>query len=73
MQDLVRQQSAKVYDALANEGGTVYICGSSGKMPQAVREALIEVFEKEGGMEREGAEGVLVGMEKGGRYRQETW
>lgn len=42
-------------------------------MPQAVREALIEVFQSEGKMEREDAEKLLVVMEKGGRYRQETW
>jgi len=42
-------------------------------MPQAVREALIEVFQGEGKIEREDAERYLVGMEKGGRYKQETW
>jgi sulfite reductase alpha subunit-like flavoprotein len=62
-----------VYDALAKKNGIVYICGSSGKMPQAIREALIEVFQEHGMMEREEAEQYLVGMEKGGRYKQETW
>ena len=47
--------------------------GSSGKMPQAVREALIEGFQEHGGMSRGDAEAYLVGLEKGGRYRQETW
>jgi sulfite reductase alpha subunit-like flavoprotein len=42
-------------------------------MPQAVREALIEVFQKEGGMDRDAAEAYLVNMEKVGRYKQETW
>lgn len=51
----------------------VYICGSSGKMPQAVREALIEVFQEGGSMTREDAEGYLTRMEKEGRYKQETW
>ncbi|KAF2819368.1 NADPH dependent diflavin oxidoreductase-like protein 1 [Ophiobolus disseminans] len=73
VQDLVRQEPAKVYDALAKKDGIVYICGSSGKMPQAIREALIEVFQSEGEMEREDAEKYLVGMEKSGRYKQETW
>lgn len=73
VQDLVRQQSAKVYDALAKKDGIVYICGSSGKMPQAIREALIEVLQGEGNMEREDAEKYLLAMEKGGRYKQETW
>ncbi|KAH6150254.1 NADPH-dependent diflavin oxidoreductase 1 [Parastagonospora nodorum] len=73
VQDLVREQSASVYDALANKNGIVYICGSSGKMPQAVREALIEVFGNHGELSREDAEKYLVGMEKEGRYKQETW
>ncbi|KAF1917309.1 NADPH dependent diflavin oxidoreductase-like protein 1 [Ampelomyces quisqualis] len=73
VQDLVRQQSRRVYDALASKSGVVYICGSSGKMPQAIREALLETFEKHGEMDRDTAEKYLAGMEKAGRYRQETW
>lgn len=73
VQDLLRQQSALVYNALATHNGIVYICGASGKMPQAVREALIEVFQKHGKLDRDSAEKYLVALEKGGRYRQETW
>jgi sulfite reductase alpha subunit-like flavoprotein len=73
VQDLLRQHGESVYNALANKNGIVYICGSSGKMPQAIREALIEVFEKHGEMDRLDAEKYLLGMEKGGRYKQETW
>ncbi|KAF2852607.1 riboflavin synthase domain-like protein [Plenodomus tracheiphilus IPT5] len=73
VQDLVRQQSALIYNALTNHNGIIYICGSSGKMPQAIREALIEGFQHHGSLEREEAEKYLVGMEKRGRYRQETW
>jgi len=46
-------------------------------MPQAVREALVEVLEHGGaegrGMEREEAERYLAGMEREGRFQQETW
>lgn len=73
VQDLVRQQCVLVYDALANKNGIIFICGSSGKMPQAVREALIEVFQEHGRLSREEAEAYLVTLEKSGRYRQETW
>jgi sulfite reductase alpha subunit-like flavoprotein len=73
VQDLVRQQSTLTFKALAEKGGMVYVCGSSGKMPQAVREALIEVFQKEGKMERRDAERYFERMEKEGRYKQETW
>ncbi|KAL1605156.1 NAPDH-dependent diflavin reductase [Paraconiothyrium brasiliense] len=73
VQDLVRQQSVRIYEALAKRDGIVYICGSSGRMPQAIREALIEAFQSHGSMEREEAEAYLVKMEKCGRYKQETW
>lgn len=73
VQDLVRQQSEKVYDAVVNKSGIIFICGSSGKMPQAVREALIEGFQEHGKLSRDDAEAHLVSLEKSGRYRQETW
>jgi sulfite reductase alpha subunit-like flavoprotein len=73
VQDLIRQQSARVYETLARQDGIVYICGSSGRMPQAIREALIEAFETHGNLEREAAEVYLATMEKNGRYKQETW
>lgn len=46
---------------------------TSGKMPQAVREALIEVIQQQGQETREHAESWLVDMETSGRYQQETW
>ncbi len=73
VQDLVREQAQLVYQLLHEQSGIVYICGSSGRMPQAVREALIEVFERGGYMERDAAESYLLSMEKEGRYKQETW
>ena len=73
VQDVLREQSGRVYDAVARHNGIIFICGSSGKMPQAVREALIEGFQEHGEFSREEAEAYLVGLEKGGRYRQETW
>lgn len=73
VQDLVREQAELVYRLLHEQSGMVYICGSSGRMPQAVREALIEVFQQGGSMEREVAEAYLLDMEKEGRYKQETW
>ncbi|KAI9793689.1 MAG: NAPDH-dependent diflavin reductase [Peltula sp. TS41687] len=73
VQDVIREQAEVVYRLLHDRSGIVYICGSSGKMPQAVREALIEVFQSQGAVEREDAEKQLLAMEKEGRYKQETW
>lgn len=75
VQDKIREHAGRFYKILIEMGGSVYICGSSGRMPQAVREALIECFQMEtariGG--REWAEEYLLQMERDGRYKQETW
>lgn len=73
VQDLIKQQSELVFRSLHNEQGIVYVCGSSGKMPQGVRTSLIEVFKHIGNMNQETAEDYLLQMEKHGRYKQETW
>jgi sulfite reductase alpha subunit-like flavoprotein len=62
-----------VYSLLAERGGIVFICGSSGRMPQAVRQALTDVFITEGSMTLADAEEFLKRLEKEGRYLQETW
>lgn len=46
---------------------------SSGKMPQAVREALLDVMEKESKITRSQVEAWFKHMETMGRYQQETW
>ena len=76
VQDLIRENYGLFLRLLRDLQGTVFICGSSGKMPQAVREALIETFHQgcgEGEAGRQEAEKYLMEMEKVGRYRQETW
>ncbi|KKK26546.1 hypothetical protein ARAM_002953 [Aspergillus rambellii] len=78
VQDVIRENFSLVFKLLHDKGGAVYVCGSSGRMPQAVREALIESFQFGGDVDtqrfsRREAEEYLVGMEKTGRYKQETW
>ena len=73
VQDVIRQQGRLVYELLCEKDGLVYVCGSSGKMPAAVREALVHAFQHGGGMARAVAEAYLAEMEKEGRYKQETW
>ncbi|KAH8802709.1 hypothetical protein F5884DRAFT_480027 [Xylogone sp. PMI_703] len=77
VQDIVRQQGSLVY-RLLREGAVVVVCGSSGKMPLAVRSALVDVMMQEDAPDgswksREGAEGYMSLLEKEGRYIQETW
>ncbi|EZF31884.1 hypothetical protein H109_03036 [Trichophyton interdigitale MR816] len=76
VQDALRENSAMFYELLHEKGGSVFVCGSSGRMPQAVREALIEAFQAplgDSAESRQTAEKYLIDMEKVGRYKQETW
>lgn len=73
VQDLIRQKASLVYQILERDGGKVYVCGSSGNMPRAVREALSNVLQEHGQMEIDKANEYLDQMEKDGRYKQETW
>ena len=73
VQDVIRQQASSIHHLLVELGGTVYVCGSSGKMPKAVRAALADVFREEGNINDKAAERYLESMEKEGRYQQETW
>ena len=73
VQDLVKEQSELIYRLLYESEGIVYVCGSSGKMPKAVRVALTEAFSLHGNMKPGDAEAYLQTMEKEGRYKQETW
>lgn len=73
VQDLIKEQSTIVFRLLHQSKGIIYVCGSSGNMPRAVRASLVEAFKISGGLEQAAAEAYLLGMEKEGRYRQETW
>lgn len=76
VQDIIREDFRLYYELLHNRNGSVYVCGSSGRMPQAIREALIESFEHgpgTGEFNRQAAEDYLLGIERIGRYKQETW
>ena len=81
VQDRLRENAKIVLDALCNKKATVVVCGSSGPMPKAVREALVDMLTSPGfearqahlPVTREEAEIYLANMEKQKRYLQETW
>ncbi|PWN26665.1 riboflavin synthase domain-like protein [Jaminaea rosea] len=74
VQDVLRRQGEAVWDQILLEGAWVYICGSSGKMPEGVREAVLDIAEEHGGLERDQAERfVSERLEAGGRWREECW
>ena len=81
VQDRIREHANLLSDQICNRNATVIVCGSSGQMPKAVREALVDALVAGGASPefrllfgtRRDAEAHLERMEKQGRYKQETW
>lgn len=73
VQDVISRNSTAVYDKLVRRHGKLFISGSSGKMPQAVKEAVVEIIVGEEGISKEVAVAKVAEIEKEGRWVQETW
>ena len=73
VQDVVSRDGKIVYDYLIRRNGALFISGSAGKMPQAIKETVIRIIESEQSITREEALKVHSKLEKQGRWKQETW
>lgn len=72
VQDVLLQQSKRVYDLLS-QNAIIYVCGSSGNMPKSVRATILKIIEKEAGFSPEESEACVAAIEAKGAYIQETW
>ena len=72
VQDSIREASLVVREMIL-QGAAIIVCGSSGSMPKAVREAIVCALCSDASMTRRDAEGLLSTLETQGRYKQETW
>lgn len=104
VQDRIRENSELIWEYLRERDATIIVCGSSGAMPKAVRQAIVDALVNEGQKRSEAktgsqasastdldlddqgeahseapilteadAELYLAGLERVGRYKQETW
>jgi len=67
------ENSALVWDVLVNKQGWCYIAGNSQRMPADVTEGLLEIFMKEGKMDKSRAEEFLKSLESTRHFQSETW
>ncbi|KAG6850389.1 hypothetical protein H0H93_013944 [Arthromyces matolae] len=72
VQDRIREDATLVWKLL-EDGAWVYISGSSNKMPAAVKAALAETVEMEGGYQNEAAVRYVNEMIREGRLWEECW
>lgn len=75
VQDRIRENSEVIRDFLADPRSMVIVCGSSGAMPKAVRQALQDVLGVNNDPESKEhiPQDFITQLEKTGRYKQETW
>lgn len=77
VQDKIREHGQTIAHLVCNPSTNIFVCGSSGAMPKAVREALLDVLIEHASPEqpwtRDEAEAFIAIMEKEDRYIQETW
>lgn len=75
VQDRIREHAETLARLMRDENTIVVVCGASGQMPKAVRQALTDVLASQSldGLTQEDAEAYVSNMEKTGRLKQETW
>ncbi|KAK0558151.1 NAPDH-dependent diflavin reductase [Tilletia horrida] len=73
VQDKIAEHGQLVWELLSQGGAYFYISGSSGKMPEAVREAVKRAVREHGQMDEAQAERYLDGLEAKGRWQEECW
>ncbi|EEF31396.1 NADPH fad oxidoreductase, putative [Ricinus communis] len=72
VQHKIRKHSQRIWD-LVLRGASIYVAGSSTKMPSDVMSAFEDIISKEAGVSRETALTLLRRLEKDGRYHVEAW
>jgi cytochrome P450/NADPH-cytochrome P450 reductase len=72
VQDVIDSDAEAVWRLLAIPGARVMICGDA-RMADEVRERLIDVAQREGGMSAVAAAGMISAMRRDGRYVEDVW
>jgi sulfite reductase alpha subunit-like flavoprotein len=75
VQDIIRREGKLIEELVRSQHAVVYVCGSSGNMPKAVKAAIIDVCTEHNPSKRtkEEIEKIFGRLEKDGLYIQETW
>ncbi|XP_055334532.1 nitric oxide synthase, endothelial-like [Paramacrobiotus metropolitanus] len=72
VQDLLRQNAQDVYRQCVTMGGHIYICGDV-RMVTGVQNALLKIFQQEGGISEAEAKEYLVKMTEENRFHEDVF
>ncbi|KAK1320470.1 NADPH-dependent diflavin oxidoreductase ATR3 [Acorus calamus] len=72
VQHKMKQESGRIW-SLLNAGASIYIAGSSTKMPADVTSCFEDIISQEGGVPKDSAARFLSMLERAGRFNVEAW
>jgi sulfite reductase (NADPH) flavoprotein alpha-component len=72
VQHKMMTKSREFYEWI-NQGAHIYVCGDKNRMARDVRESLLTIIEREGGITRERAEDTLKDLRKSGRLQEDVY
>jgi len=73
VQDQLYLQADLISELLTHGNAIIYVCGSSGKMPNQVRLTFETILQETKGLTKEQSKQYLLELENNNRYLQETW
>ncbi|OWF41745.1 NADPH oxidoreductase A-like isoform X2 [Mizuhopecten yessoensis] len=73
VQDLLREDRAKVWDLVTKRNGHLYVCGDARHMAKDVHQGLTDIVQSCGQLERLEANEYLRQLEIQGRYQKDVW
>ncbi len=72
VQDRIREQSREIWNWL-RDGSYIYVCGDASRMAKDVENALLDVIQKEGNMNKEQAEDFIDELRTESRYLRDIY
>lgn len=72
VQDLLREQSSLIWEFVSN-GACILLCGEGKHMAPAVRETLIDLFQREGSLSAEEAHVLFLQKREQNLYIEDVW
>ncbi|KAG7664686.1 TAH18 [[Candida] subhashii] len=73
VQDGLFDQYKLIGKLILEENAKIFVCGSSGKMPQQVKITFSEILKKYNSITIEEAQRYILQMEDNGRYKEDAW
>jgi sulfite reductase (NADPH) flavoprotein alpha-component len=73
VQDRVAEDAGLITSYLLDQGGSFYLCGTAGAMPNDVQEAIMSGFSKAKGLTKEQAKERISELKEDGRYVLEVY